>query len=43
MAALIFGIIYFVGKRRLLPVVLGHGLINTISLTAYYVSDGAIT
>ncbi len=42
-AALIFGIFYFASKRKLFPVILGHSLINTISLTAYYLSDGAIT
>ena len=42
-AALIFASIYLLGKRRLLPVIIGHGIINTISLTAYYLSDGKIT
>jgi len=41
--ALIFGVIYLVTKRRLFPVILAHGLLNTISLSAYYFSDGAIT
>ena len=41
--AIIFGSIYLLGKRRLMPVIIGHGLINTISLTAYYLSDGKIT
>lgn len=40
--ALIFGGIYLLAKRRLFPVIIGHGIINTISLTAYYISDGAI-
>lgn len=40
--ALIFGGIYLVANRRLFPVIIGHGLLNTISLTAYYISDGAI-
>lgn len=43
MVALIFAGIYLVGKRRLVPVIIGHGLVNTISLTAYYLSDGSIT
>ena len=43
MAAVIFGVVYLIGKRRLLAVVLGHGLINTISMTAYFLSDSAIT
>ena len=42
-AAIIFASIYLLGKRRLLPVIVGHGIINTISLTAYYISDGKIT
>lgn len=41
--ALIFGGIYLISNRRLLPVILAHGIINTVSLTAYYLSDGAIT
>ena len=41
--ALIFGSIYLLGKRRLLPVIIGHGVINTISLSAYYLSDGKLT
>ena len=41
--AIIFGSIYLLGKRRLLPVIIGHGLVNTISLTAYYLSDGKMT
>lgn len=40
--AMIFGVIYFTAKRRFFPVILGHGIINTISLTAYYLSNGAI-
>jgi len=41
--ALIFGAACLFGKRKLFPVILAHGLINTISVTAYYVSDGLIT
>ena len=41
--ALIFGALDLVSKRSLFPVVLGHGLINTISLTGYYLTDGAMT
>ena len=40
--AVIFAVIYLLGKRRLMPVIIGHGIINTISLTAYYLSDGKI-
>ena len=42
MVALIFGTIYFSANQRLFPVIIGHGIINTISLTAYYLSDGTI-
>ena len=41
--ALIFGVIYLVSKRRLVPVIFAHGIINTIGLVGYYLSDGAIT
>ena len=41
--ALAFGLIYLVSKRRLLPLVIGHGLMNTMSLTGYYLTDGAMT
>jgi len=41
--AIIFDSIYLLGKRKLAPVIIGHGLINTISLTAYYLSDGELT
>jgi membrane protease YdiL (CAAX protease family) len=40
--ALIFGVIYLLAKRSLFPGILAHGLLNTISLSAYYLSDGAI-
>lgn len=39
----IFGLFYLAGNRRLVPLILAHGIINTIGLTAYYISDGAIT
>lgn len=41
--ALIFGAIYLLAKRSFFPLILAHGIINTISLSAYYLSDGAIT
>ncbi len=41
--AVIFAGIYLLGKRRLLPVIIGHGIVNSISLTAYYLSDGKMT
>lgn len=39
----IFGLYYITGGRRLMPLILAHGIINTVGLTAYYLSDGAIT
>ncbi|MFC2950661.1 CPBP family intramembrane glutamic endopeptidase [Marinicaulis aureus] len=39
----IIGLYYLVGGRRLFPVIIAHGVINTVGLTAYYFSDGAIT
>ena len=39
----IIGLYYLAGGRRLFPVIIAHGIINTIGLTAYYLSDGAIT
>lgn len=42
LVALIFGAIYLIGKRQLFPLILAHGIVNTIGLTAYYLSDGAI-
>ncbi len=43
MIAMIFGSIYLLAGRKLMPVILGHGIINTISLTGYYVTNGAMT
>ncbi|MCB9956172.1 MAG: CPBP family intramembrane metalloprotease [Caulobacterales bacterium] len=39
----IIGFYYLLGGRRLFPVIIAHGVINTVGLTAYYLSDGAIT
>jgi membrane protease YdiL (CAAX protease family) len=41
--AMILGSVYLLVKRRLFPVILAHGLINTISITGYYLTDGALT
>jgi membrane protease YdiL (CAAX protease family) len=43
MVGLVFGTYYVVSKKRLFPIILAHGLVNTIGMTAYYFSDGAIT
>jgi len=37
--AIIFGLFYFATKRRLFPLILAHGIIDTISLTAFYLSN----
>lgn len=34
-----FGIVYLLGLRSLLPVIIAHGLVNTISLTQLYLSQ----
>lgn len=40
--AVVFGAIYLIAKKRLLPVILAHLLINTITLTAYYLTGGVV-
>jgi len=40
--AIIFGAIYLIAKKRLFPVILAHLLINTITLTAFYLTDGVV-
>ncbi len=40
--ALIFGSAYLIAKRRLFPVILAHLIINTISLTAFYLTGGVV-
>lgn len=41
--ALIFAVIYLLNSRKLFPLIIAHGLINSISIIAYYVSNGNIT
>ncbi|MDG1750796.1 MAG: CPBP family intramembrane metalloprotease [Thalassotalea sp.] len=41
--AIIFAIMYLLNSRKLFPLIIAHGLINSISLTAYFLSDGKIT
>lgn len=36
---LIFGILYLVGRRNLLPLILAHGVVNTISITQTYLGE----
>ena len=38
LVGLVMGVVYVLGKRWLLPVILAHGLIDTISLTQLYLS-----
>ena len=40
--ALIFAAIYLYNGRKLFPLILAHGIINSISIFAYYLSNGAI-
>ena len=40
--ALIFGAMYLTSKKRLIPVILTHIIINTISLTAFYLTGGVV-
>jgi membrane protease YdiL (CAAX protease family) len=41
--ALILGSIYFIIKRKLFPLIIAHGIINSISLIGLYLNDGVIT
>lgn len=40
--AIIFAAIYLFNDRKLFPLILAHGLINSISIFAYYLTNGAI-
>lgn len=40
--AVIFAIIYLFNGKRLFPLIVAHGMINSISIFAYYLSDGVI-
>lgn len=41
--AVIFASVYLLGKRKLFPLIVAHGIVNSISLTAYYLTDGKMT
>lgn len=41
--AVIFATVYIFNGRKIFPLFIAHGIINSISLTAYYLSDGTIT
>ncbi|WP_100642929.1 CPBP family intramembrane glutamic endopeptidase [Alteromonas facilis] len=42
LVAVILGVVYLFTNRKLFPLILAHGLINSLSLTAYFVTDGGI-
>jgi membrane protease YdiL (CAAX protease family) len=41
--AVIFAVVYLLNGKKLFPLIIAHGLINSISITAYYLNDGKIT
>jgi CAAX protease family protein len=41
--AVIFALVYLYCGRKLFPLIIAHGLINSLGLIAYYISDGKIT
>ena len=41
--AVILGYVYLYNSRNLFPLIIAHGLINSIGIFAYYLSNGAIT
>ena len=41
--ALIFGSVYFINKRKLFPIIIAHGIINSLSLIGLYLNDGVIS
>ena len=41
--ALIFGSVYFIIKRKLFPIIIAHGIINSLSLIGLYLNDGVIS
>ncbi|WP_052466925.1 CPBP family intramembrane glutamic endopeptidase [Psychroserpens damuponensis] len=41
--ALIFGSVYFIIKRKLFPIIIAHGIINTFSLIGLYLNNGLIS
>jgi len=41
--AVIFAVVYLRIKRKLVPLIIAHGIINSISLSAYYLTDGKMT
>ncbi len=40
--AVVFAVVYLRVKRKLVPVILAHGILNSLSLTAYYLSGGIV-
>ena len=41
--AVIFALVYLYSGRKLFPLIIAHGLINSLALLGYYFSDGKIT
>ncbi|NRD23603.1 CPBP family intramembrane metalloprotease [Winogradskyella litoriviva] len=41
--ALIFGSVYFIIKRKLFPIIIAHGIINSFSLIGLYLNNGIIS
>ncbi|MCH2058084.1 MAG: CPBP family intramembrane metalloprotease [Thalassotalea sp.] len=41
--AILFAIVYLRNGRNLFPLILAHGVINSIGLLGYYLTDGAMT
>lgn len=39
---LIFGIVYLVAGKRLLPLVLAHLILNTVTITSFYINGGMV-
>ncbi|MEP2299505.1 MAG: CPBP family intramembrane glutamic endopeptidase [Kangiellaceae bacterium] len=43
LVAILFGVIYLYNDRKLFPLIMAHGIFNSLGLFAYYLSDGNIT
>ena len=41
--AVLFALVYLFNGRKLFPLIIAHGVINSLGLFAYYFSDGAVT
>lgn len=43
LVAILFGVIYLYNDRKLFPLIIAHGIFNSLGLFVYYLSDGNIT